>query len=118
MGLDAHRLNVAATTRCKRFGVMKTVFTIGIFCTSYATLSAAPVTLQFEATVGSPRQGVDGPLPPAWNAALQPGDIISGMFTYEPYDVASDVNKSVLVQPFNFSVAINSHVLTSSQYSI
>jgi hypothetical protein len=58
-------------------------------CAGSSSLHAAPVTLQFEAIVGPPRQGADGAVPPSWNISLQPGDTISGTFTFEPHDAPS-----------------------------
>ena len=79
---------------------------------------AAPVTLQFEATVGPPRQGVLGTVPPDWNMSLQQGDAISGTFTFEPFDAASSVSATTLAQPFEFSLRIKTHTLTTAQYGI
>jgi hypothetical protein len=79
---------------------------------------AAPVTLRFEATVGPPRQGVDASVPPNWNMSLQQGDSISGTFTFEPFDAASNTPKTTLVQPFDFSFHIKNRTLTTSQYVV
>ena len=46
------------------------VLLAGVLCVSLAVLQAAPVTLHFEATIGPPRQGLDGLVPPGWNISL------------------------------------------------
>jgi hypothetical protein len=61
---------------------------------------------------------VVGPVPPSWNIGLQQGDIISGTFTFEPFDAPSNSSKTNLVVPFDFSIQIKSRTLTTSQYSI
>jgi hypothetical protein len=81
-------------------------------------LQAAPVTMRFDATVGPPRQGVNGTLPPSWNTSLQQGDTVSGTFKFEPFDAASNSYTTALVQPFDFSIQIKSRTLTTSQYGI
>lgn len=87
-------------------------------CASRAFLHAAPLTLQLKAIVGPPRQGADAPLPPSWNISLQEGDAISGTFTFEPFDAASNVSKTTQAQPFDFSIQIKDRTLTTSQYGI
>jgi hypothetical protein len=94
------------------------VLLAAVLCVSRAILHAAPITLRFEATVGPPRQGFDGFLPPGWNISLQEGDTISGTFTFEPFDAAPNTSKTMLVQPFDFSFHIRDRTLTTSQYGI
>ena len=94
------------------------VWIASIFSASYAVSRAAPVTLQFEATVGPPRQGVLGPVPPDWNLSLQQGDAISGTFTFEPFDAASNISTTTLAQPFEFSLRIKTRTLATTQFGI
>jgi hypothetical protein len=79
---------------------------------------AAPVTLQFDAVVGPPRQGTIGALPPGWNTSLQQGDTVSGSFTFEPIDAPANSSKTDTVAPFGFSFQIKSRTLTTSQFSV
>jgi hypothetical protein len=76
------------------------------------------LTLQFEATVGAPRQGVVGALPPSWNISLQQGDTISGVFTIEPFDAPANTYNIKLVQALDFSIQIKSRSLTTTQYGV
>jgi hypothetical protein len=102
----------------RSFGLLATSSVTCLLSLSSAFLYAAPVTLQFDAIVGPPRQGADAPLPPGWNISLQQGDSISGMFTFEPFDAASNISKTLLVQPFDFSIQIKNRTITTSQYGI
>jgi hypothetical protein len=111
-------LRFSSRARTVRPKVLGFVVLAGALSVSRALLQAAPVTLQFEATVGSPRQGADAPLPPNWNIDLQQGDTITGTFTFEPFDAASNTTKTTLVQPFDFSIHIKNRTLTTSQYGV
>jgi hypothetical protein len=84
----------------------------------FTDAKAAPVTLQFQATVGTPRQGVDGYVPPSWNMPLAEGDTISGTFTFEPIDAPSDTFATKSTQHFDFTLAIGSHELRTTQYFV
>jgi hypothetical protein len=97
--------------------VGSSIFLIAL-CAARDFLQAAPVTLHFEAIVGPPRQGVEGTIPPSWSISLQEGDTVSGTFTFEPFDAASSVAKTTLVQPFEFRIQIKTRSLTTSQYEI
>lgn len=94
------------------------VLLAGVLCLPHAFLHAAPVTLQFEATVGPPRQGFSGSLPPALNDDLVQGDIISGMFTFEPIDAASGTTRTAATQNLPFKLQIDSFGLESTKYDI
>jgi hypothetical protein len=118
MESTVRRMKDAARTRLKRIRLMRALFLIGLCCSSYATTSAAPVTLQFEATVGPPRQGFDGMVPPSWNVVLSQGDTISGTFEFEPLDVPATIARTALVEPHNFTVQIKSQQISTSQYGI
>jgi hypothetical protein len=82
------------------------------------TSQAAPITFRFDATVRAPRQGFEMRLPPNWNLSLQEGDAISGTFTFEPFDATTGTSRSVLYQPFDFSIDIKSRTLSTSEYGI
>jgi hypothetical protein len=89
-----------------------------IFLGAGTCVWAAPVTLQFRAVVGPPRQGSDGFLPPVWNTSLQEGDTINGTFTFEPFDAAPNTSTTMRVQPFDFSLRISTYTITTSNYAI
>jgi hypothetical protein len=83
-----------------------------------ALLYAAPVALRFEANVGAPRQGAIDEVPPDWNISLQEGDLVSGKFTFEPFDAPSSTAETTLVQLFDFVIQIKSRTLATTQYGI
>jgi hypothetical protein len=89
-----------------------------VLATISSISSAATVTLQFDAIVGPPRQGVSGPLPQSWGTSLQQGEIITGRFTFEPLDAPSDAIETELVEPFDFSIRMQSRTVSTSQYGI
>src|SRR5262245_9170970 len=80
--------------------------------------SATPITLGFVAVVGPPRQGADGFVPPSLGVSLQPGDLVSGKFTFEPVDAPPESHKTSVVESFPFVVNIKSATLTSTQFGI
>jgi hypothetical protein len=85
---------------------------------SVPAIFAAPITFRFDAIVGPPRQGVDGRVPPNWGISLQEGDNVSGVFTFEPIDVAPNISETTIVQPFDFSIQIDSRILRTSKYDV
>jgi hypothetical protein len=85
---------------------------------SPSTSRATPIKLAFDAVVGPPRQGVEGFVPPSLGVSLAPGDTVSGSFTFEPVDVASNVNQTTVIEPLRFNIHIGFQTLTSSMYYI
>lgn len=79
---------------------------------------ATPITFAFDAVVGPPRQGVDGFVPPSPGVSLQPGDTVSGSFTFEPVSAPSGVFETKAVESFPFAINIKSQTLVSSHFSI
>jgi hypothetical protein len=118
METTARRLQVPGRAHVKMFRLPTTVLTVVLCCFWHAALSAAPLTLQFEATVGPPLQGFDGIVPPSWNVSLNPGDTVIGTFTFEPLNAPTTTAHTVLVEPYDFALQINSRRLTTSQYGI
>jgi hypothetical protein len=116
---ELNRIGISRRARTLRLLVVGClVSTTLLLCFPCAMLHAAPITLRFEAVVGPPRQGFDAPLPPSWNLALQEGDVISGTFTFKPFDAAPSTYTTSLVQPFDFTIHIKNRTLTTSQYGI
>jgi hypothetical protein len=91
---------------------------LGVTFMLIAQSHATPITLAFDAIVGPPRQGVDGFVPPSLGVSLQPGDIISGRFTFEPIDAPPDSRETNVVESFPFEINIKSATLKSTQFGI
>lgn len=79
---------------------------------------ATPIALSYDAIVGPPRQGFDALIPPDWNISLQPGEKITGTFTFDPLDVLSTVHETSSIEPLPFEIHIKSKTLASSVYRI
>jgi len=90
------------------------------------SLKAAPVTFAFEAEVIR----VDEKLPADLPFSVETGDILTGRFTFEPVDAEPDIlgtppnlvldgpSSTDTVQEFNFSITIDSTVVSTSSYAL
>lgn len=110
--------NVFDRMRSQRESFLLLVVLASLFLSLTSALQAAPMTLQFEATVGAPRQGVDDFVPPEWGFTLAPGETVSGTFTFEPLDVPTNVHTTSVVEPMQYALYIKSQTLTTSQFGI
>jgi hypothetical protein len=102
--------------RFARLGAL--VALVSVTCTMATQSYATPITLVFNAVVGPPWQGVDGFVPPSLSVSLQPGDSISGRFTFEPIDAPSSIHETKVTESFPFVINIKSASLASSQFYI
>lgn len=99
-------------------GVIQTMIFAFICSGGNSVSHAATTRLSFDATVIGPISGATELSLPSWPFSIQPGDVVSGSFTFEPYDAASNVERTTRDEPFGFVVHIKSQTLTASHYGI
>lgn len=78
-----------------------------------ARSSAAPITLQFEATVTTVATG----FPFESGIHFAEGDVISGVFAFEPNGGTGGMNLNT-IQPYTFSLQINGKILAVPNFEI
>jgi hypothetical protein len=98
---------------CRKFFAVAAVLVA--FSIITAAVLAAPVTLWFEGAIGPPR---DGTSPVDLPFSFAEGDPINGTVTFEPVDVASDVERTTVLQNFPLEFHFNSVTLRTPSYRI
>jgi hypothetical protein len=90
---------------------------VSVLLLSSASL-ATPITLAFDAVVGPPQEGFDALVPPGLGISLEPGDVVSGRFTFLPVDAPSSALETNAVSHFPFIVNVKSAMLTATDFSV
>jgi hypothetical protein len=102
----------------KQLGYYSLVLSFSLFAAPRPG-NAAPVTFRFDAVVdGLPWNVEGGFVPPTWPETIQTGSVVSGVFSFDPLDVPSLVERTVIQSPFDFSITIGSWTLVTPSYSI